>query len=553
MKHNGEIQRLLQTKCRNEREYYDLVLNPLFDHLGIPRITETGAKPRWPEFPIKTYLGDQETDYLILVDDIPVVACEAKPRTNQFEGAKKQVQFFATNFDPKRPGVRKQTVPFVLVATGKIAKMYKVTVGPDGLTPVFEELDGLLEWHELVEIAETYKKIGARIPYREIEAIPLLPEQSFEADQMRQIFEEISQALRGSRSIRDDDTRIRCHNEILLQALKKKAFDPIFERYKLAKWRRTRIEEVLSWYELDRVAGPTMAYAYRQFVAYNFIGEAFGYRNVGRYLTPIEVIRFMVRLVDVKPSDRVIDFASGSGGFLGEIAGRVRERFPDRAEDFIKNNLIGMDIDPFSVSTTKTFLSLLYPRMSGEFKVFQHNGLYSEDIGNPEILEDRGVARYVQEGTFDVVISNPPGNDSYSGTNASYVRQKYGQYTYFQDVFLFMRRAIELAKPDGGRICLIVPNGFLSNARAFQSLRDEIMRHCQIKLIVSLPRLFKGNNASMAVVYIVRSSEPDKEQEALLASIPLEYKYTDEETGETIYERVNIEAEFDHILEGFKH
>jgi hypothetical protein len=93
----------------------------------------------------------------------------------------------------------------------------------------------------------------------------------------------------------------------------------------------------------------------------------------------------------------------------------------------------------------------------------------------------------------------------------------------------------------------------LSNARAFQNLRDEIMRHCQIKLIVSLPRLFKGNNASMAVIYMVRSREPDREQEVLLASIPLEYEYTDEETGETIYERVNIEAELDRILKEFKH
>lgn len=142
MKFNGEIQKLLQRKCHNEQDYYHQVVWPFLDILDIPQENSV----RYPQFSIRTFLGEQRTDFLILVNDIPILAVEGKNLAKKFEEAKKQVKFFSTNFDPSPKGVRKQTVPFQLVLAGNKAQLFKIVINPDGITPELKALDGFFEW-----------------------------------------------------------------------------------------------------------------------------------------------------------------------------------------------------------------------------------------------------------------------------------------------------------------------------------------------------------------------------------------------------------------------
>lgn len=493
---------------------------------------------------------------MVLIGDVPIMAVEAKFRAKKFEEAKEQVKFFSTNFDPLTKAVRKQTVPFQLVLAGNKAQLFRITIKADGITPDLKPLRGFLEWSDLLKESEAFRQV----PILERGQIALeLVKQATAPDvltsaQAYQFLDDMFQTFKNFRQFEHLDQTIKCLNDIILGEVSKEDLERILFKHNLSSREQKKVQRVLNLYRLDFLTTPAFAYAYRQFVGRNFMGDSYGIqirvkekgrwkrKNVGRYLTPIEVIQFMVELAGVKARDKVFDFACGSGGFLGEIIGKVKEQGDGHYSKFIRNNLFGCDIDPFSVSTTKTFLTLLYPSLKDDFRVFQHNGLYSEDVKKPQIQEDIGIKRYIKGGTFDLIISNPPGNKEYSGTNPGFVRKKYGIETFFWDVVPFVRRAIELTKRESGRICLVVPDGYMADSQ-FQFLRTETMKGCRINAVISLPRIFKYNNASMTIIYMERTQKQKSKHKTLLASLPLKVQTESDEE-----ELVNINSELSNIL-----
>ena len=98
------------------------------------------------------------------------------------------------------------------------------------------------------------------------------------------------------------------------------------------------------------------------------------------------------------------------------------------------------------------------------------------------------------------------------------------------DHHCFVRRAVELARPDGGRICLLVPEGLLArDNRGMPQLRLEVLRECELRALISLPRVFRNNNARMAVLYMIRNPQWNRRRKVLLASLLPEWQ---DEQGE---------------------
>ena len=57
----------------------------------------------------------------------------------------------------------------------------------------------------------------------------------------------------------------------------------------------------------------------------------------------------------------------------------------------------------------------------------------------------------------------------------------------------------------------------------------ELLRDRELRAVISLPRLFKSNNAQMAVVYLARNSDWNRDQRVLMASVT---KWKDEDGDE---------------------
>lgn len=554
-----KFQDLTKTRYYNEADYWDNVVTPLLDGLGVPK----GAHIRRREFPITTHWGKRWGDWLVFVENRPMLVIEAKQSERDFEKAKADAKTFAINFKPARQEDREaireiRAIPYIFTPCGEKLIMFKLAILEDGITPYLQPLEELLTYKELEQIAHRSVTFTGKRP---------LEENLLSTSQFRINFEEIYNAIEkkiipkakinlpGAK-----DSVVLVLNEILLASFQKRDRELIYKNYKFTKKVTKQIEEVLGRYDLKQIEGPNLAYAYRDFVTRNFIGTTplwagKGEKEVGRYLTPAPVIKFMVELCNPTPKDKVIDFACGSGGFLGAIATRMSSRVD--IPKYLSENLFACDVDPFSVSTAQTFMELLLPgkqtlaqvieteisklkrfrktKRKGILNIFHHNGLFSEKIHSWEY----DLSSIIPEQSFNLVISNPPGGTDYNLGHEEELKKFFPlERKSLQNAPLFIQRAIQLAK-NGGRICLIVPDGVLANIE-LQYLQEYIFNTCQVKAVISLPRgMFPNVSSKMSILYMIKTKVPSIKKPIFMASVEDE-------------EETDLESELKKILENYK-
>ena len=59
------------------------------------------------------------------------------------------------------------------------------------------------------------------------------------------------------------------------------------------------------------------------------------------------------------------------------------------------------------------------------------------------------------------------------------------------------------------------------------SHRLAVAKRCELGLVLTLPRVFKNNNARMAMVCLVRTTTPDANRKVLLAEVRVNWRDTD--------------------------
>ena len=553
MKTNGRIRELLSTPCLNDIEYGHRVVWPLMDYLGIP------PEARRPQFQIENPFGEGllRLDYLVHHGDVPLVTIEGEPTARQFDIGFRQAKNYSRNFKPRQRDclMLERTVPFLITAAGDRAEMCRAIVR--GLNIEYEPIrqngvPAFLEWDELLDEAGQLQPAAAVSPRQQV----------LVADLASQFFTDLFASIDRVASLRNkDDEKIILFNRIVDHARRhgEAGVQSACRKAGLQIQAINRVLRTISLYrqkiESEEFTGAAVARGYRSFLLQPggrgthrfFTGESQSrayrvngvvrYRNVARYFTPTEIAQQMVRLARPRARERVIDMTCGTGGFLAECVDHVARVDGDkRAQDFLTRRLVGIDDDPFCVSCARELLTFLYPQRADHLQVFLHNVLYQRAPKKSEIKEDAKAEPHLRPGTYDLVIGNPPGNDEYSGTNRDEIlrqwERRFGQTEGgLMDHHCFIRRAVELARPNGGRICLLVPEGLLTRQnRGMPALRLELARDCELRLVITLPRAFKDNNARMAIVYLVRNPRPASNRKSLLAEV--REKWRDAENAE---------------------
>lgn len=134
----------------------------------------------------------------------------------------------------------------------------------------------------------------------------------------------------------------------------------------------------------------------------------------GQYLTPLRVVRPAVMAMEITSSDKVIDPACGTGGFLIEAARQVTAReFPDEADawnlvKWTNDNLYGVDKDDIGVKLTRAEMVAMrdgssHVLLGDAVRVNEWASRYSklsDELG-------RAGPPFVHE-QFTVVVTNPP-------------------------------------------------------------------------------------------------------------------------------------------------
>jgi hypothetical protein len=544
------IRELLAIPCFNDAEYCLKVVWPLLQYLGVP------DKACRTQFPIENPFGRGQLrlDFLIHRGDVPLVTIEGEPTVRQFDEGFKQAKNYSRNFKPRQRGcpMQERTVPFLLTAAGSRAEMCRAVVR--GLNVEYEpilrdRMPAFLEWHEL--LAET----GQVQPM-----VALQPQQQvLVADAAKQFFGDLYSPIDHAAALRArDDQKIILFNRVIDLARRQRETEiqAACARAGMGTRAAGRLLKTIGWYRQkiasDEFTGAAVARGYRTFLlqpggrgSHRFftgvaqsrpyrVGRTIHYRNVARYFTPTEIIQQMVRLARPRSHERVIDMTCGTGGFLAECVDYVAQAEGDRrAQGFLLRRLIGIDDDPFCVSCARELLTFLYPQLADRVQVFLHNCLYQRAPEDSEIDENPRADPHLRAGRYDLVIGNPPGNDEYSGTNREEIaRQWERRFGHakggLMDHHCFIRRAVELARPDGGRACLLMPEGLLArDNRGLPALRLALAQECELRLVITLPRVFRNNNARMAMLYLVRTPRPKANGKLVLAEVREKWRDAD--------------------------
>ena len=254
--------------------------------------------------------------------------------------------------------------------------------------------------------------------------------------------------------------------------------------------------------------------AFEEFLSVTYRGG-----GLGQYFTPRAVVNFMVDLVDPAIGERVTDPSCGSGGFLIRVYDICSEKirlsdFSDREKErrlaeLANQSLVGIDWEQRAARTCKMNMIL---HGDGHAGVYQANALDIEEVTH-KVSERRRFypnAPTIEEGTFYIVISNPPFG---AHDDLPRILQQYelGKGRSQKRETLMLERQIRLLRP-GGRIAVVVPEGILSNKSRDRRLREYILRECVVKAVIRLPQdTFKmsGGAACTSVLYAVKKDHED--------------------------------------------
>lgn len=194
---------------------------------------------------------------------------------------------------------------------------------------------------------------------------------------------------------------------------------------------------------------------------------------LGIVFTPRHITRFCVDLIDARMSDRVIDIASGTGGFLVAAFDRMMSNAKGpKAIEKVKKSLYGFDTNP-----TVWALATLNMFFRGDGKSHIENGSCFEDENKKAV-----------EGKFTRAFLNPPFSQEGEPERD------------------FIDTALDALEPSG-LIAVVVKAGIFADAEN-KLWRKKIVRKHSILGLISLPEDLFYPTAAPTSILIVKAHIP---------------------------------------------
>lgn len=215
----------------------------------------------------------------------------------------------------------------------------------------------------------------------------------------------------------------------------------------------------------------------------------------GQFRTPRHIIRFMVELLEPKPTEIIGDPACGTGGFLVTSMQYLVEKYTSPA---------GVVYDPNTGQTVHSG-DLLEPHRQHIRKGMFHgydfdatmlriasmnlllHGVDAPDIHYQDTLSGSFTDRFPTQASdaFDLILANPPFKGSLDEEDVH--KSLLSKVKTKKTELLFVALILRMLKL-GGRSATIVPDGVLFSAsKAHYELRKLLVDSNQLEAVISLP------------------------------------------------------------------
>ena len=268
-------------------------------------------------------------------------------------------------------------------------------------------------------------------------------------------------------------------------------------------------------------------------------------KDLGQFFTPRGVVKFMVKLADIKISskkiERIIDIFCGSGGFLieamAEMMAKIRElknlsnKEAEKLVNDIKSNYIfGIDANP---KISKVARMNMYLHGDGGSRIYQTDSLDKkiriEQGINPELRKEIEEIKQLllHDGLkFDVALTNPPFSMKYERKkpDEKEILEEYEISENENSVksnVLSLERYRGLLDDNSGRLLSIIDDTVL-NGVSSKIFRDAIRKKFVIKAIISLPfNTFKNASTTTktSILYLRKKVSATEKQPAVFMAI----------------------------------
>ncbi len=269
------------------------------------------------------------------------------------------------------------------------------------------------------------------------------------------------------------------------------------------------------------------------------IDEAFEYlipqvskKKEGQFFTPRPVVDMVVKMLNPKTDEFVIDPACGSAGFLlhsvmwvagGVIDGRELQT---SAKNFAQNNITGIDFAKKPVKIAKA-INLIVG--DGKSNIHKDNSLapqtWSDDtkvglrqrllrFSNDPEMDRENQNRFLYF-DFDILVTNPP----FAGTvkerdilRLYKLAEKKGRLLKrIGRHILFLERSLQYIRPSG-RMAIVLPQGLLNNISAGY-IRRFVINEARIFAVVGLHKnTFKPHTGTKTSVLFLKKYTNEEKQ-----------------------------------------
>lgn len=245
----------------------------------------------------------------------------------------------------------------------------------------------------------------------------------------------------------------------------------------------------------------------------SFMGEFFR-GDFGQFFTPKPIVEFIVSAIGVNKDWKILDTSCGSGGFLLHALKAVRddanEIFSDEIGSaswrdywhvFAEKHLFGIEINE-QISRVAKMNMIIHD--DGHTNIITNDGLK-----NNRTLEIENRNLNFQDGTFDLIMTNPPFGSTIKADEVGYYKEyelfeKNLGFTEIKDRIaddnnknkwrasqstevLFLERCYNYLNEENGYLAIVVPDGILTNSSS-QYVRDWLIEKFRILAVVSLPQ-----------------------------------------------------------------
>ena len=192
--------------------------------------------------------------------------------------------------------------------------------------------------------------------------------------------------------------------------------------------------------------------------------------NAGEFYTPRAVTQFMVDMVNPQLGEKVLDPATGTGGFLVCAIEHMRKQVKNTEQEAVLQSCIG--------GVEKKQL----PHMLCVTNLMLHGIEVPSQIVHGNTLA-RPLRDYTPAERVDVVLTNPP----FGGVEEPGIEQGFPADVRTKstaDLFLVLIKHI--LKP-GGRAALVLPDGTLFGEGVQTRIKEQLLNECKLHTIVRLP------------------------------------------------------------------